>query len=257
MKTIVRRAAAFGLMALLGAGAAWAFPGDDKDKDKEEKKVEKRRIVIVGPGGEERVIEGNGPMVRRGYFGVGLTELSPELRTHFGVPENAGVMVSHVEPGGPADKAGLEVGDIISRVDGKEVESSWDVRAQAREFEEGQQVPLEVWRDRKVRTLTATIALRERPEFDMGPLFLRHREGEDGPVVLQLNKELGGERIEMPLLHPGGLPEKIEMPLLRGPEGEVRVERLRSLREQQLEQRLQELEKRIAELEKQLEKKGS
>ena len=247
MKMIVRRAAAFGLMALLGSGAAWALPGDDKDKDKEEKKVEKRRIVIVGPDGEERVIEGNGPMVRRGYFGVGLTELTPELRSHFGAPESSGVMVSRVEPGGPADKAGLEVGDIIARLDGKEVKSSWDIRAQVRDFEDGQQVPLEVWRDRKVRTLTATVALRERPELDMGPLFRQRRDGEDGPLVLQLNKELGG------------LPETIELPRLQdlGTDGEVRIERLRSPRERHLEQRLQELEKRIADLEKQLEKKGS
>ena len=40
-------------------------------------------------------------MVRRGFLGVGLTELTPELRTHFGVPEESGVMVSKVEPGKP------------------------------------------------------------------------------------------------------------------------------------------------------------
>lgn len=254
MKTIVRRAAACGLMALLGSGAAWALPGDDKDK--EVKKVEKHRVVIVGPDGEKQVFEGPGPLVRRGYFGIGLTELTPELRTHFGVPETAGVMVSNVEPGGPADKAGLEVGDIITRLDGKEVKSSWDIRSQVRGYEEGQQVPLEVWRDRKVRTLTATVALRERAELDMGPIFLRHREGEDGPVVLQLNKELAGlpEKIEMPLLRPG------ELPALSGSEEgrAIRwVQRERSPRERELEQRLQELEKRIAEMEKLLEKKGN
>jgi membrane-associated protease RseP (regulator of RpoE activity) len=244
MKTIVCRAAAVGLMALLGTGAgAWALPGDDS---KDEKKVEKRRIVIVGPDGKEKVIEGLGPMVRRGYLGVGLTELTPELRTHFGAPESAGVMVSSVEPGSPADKAGLEVGDILARIDGKEVKSSWDVRSRVRDFEEGQQVPLEVWRDRKVQTLTAAVSLRERPELDMGPLLMRHGDGEDGPLMFRFNQELGGmpERIELP---PPGAPGA-------GP-GELRVRTHRSPRERQLELRLQELEKRIAEMEKQLEKK--
>lgn len=240
MKTFAFRTAAVGLLALLGAGAsAWALPGDGKD---EEKKVERRRIVMVGPDGKETVIDGHGPMVRRGYLGVGLTELTPELRAHFGAPEDAGVMVSSVEPGSPADKAGLQVGDILAQIDGKEVASSWDVRSRVRGFEEGQQVPLEIWRDRKVQTLTATASLRERPELDMGPLFMRRGEGEDGPIVLQLNKELGG------------MPESIELPAGAGP-GEIRIRR--SPRERQLEQRLQELEKRIAEMEKLLEKKGN
>jgi hypothetical protein len=247
MKTIVGRAAAVGLMALLGCGAgAWAFPGD-KEPEKQETRIEKRRIVIVGPDGKEKVIEGLGPMVRRGFLGVNLTEMTTQLRTHFGAPEDAGVMVSSVEPGSPADKAGLEVGDIVSRLDGKDVKSSWDVRARVRDFEEGQQVPLEVWRDGKVQTLTVAIALRERPELDMGPLFLRRGDGEDGPTMLRWSGELDGlpERIELP--HPG-TPGA-------GPH-ELQIQRLRTPRERELEQKLQELEKRIAELEKQLGKKG-
>ncbi len=255
MKTNIGRAAVLGLMgllALLGSGAgAWALPGDSfsdesKEKDRKIEKVERHRIVIVGPDGKEKVIEGPGPMVRRGYLGVGLTELTPELRTHFGAPEDAGVMVSSVESGSPADKAGLQVGDILARIDGKDVKSSWDVRARVRDFEEGQQVPLEVWRDRKVQTLSTSIALRERPEMDMGPLFLRHRDGEDGPTMLRWKGEMEG------------LPEHIEIPLIKGV-GEVEaipwVQRERSPRERQLEKRLQELEKRIAEMEKLLEKK--
>jgi len=235
-----------GLLALLGSGAgAWALPGDGAGK--EEKKIEKRRIVIVSPDGEERIIEGAGPMVRRGYLGVGLTEMTPELRTHFGAPESAGVMVSKVEPGSPAEKAGLAVGDVITRIDGKDVKTSWEVRAKTRGFEEGQQVPVEVWRGRKAQTLTVAVALRERPEMDMGPLFLRQGDGEDGPILLRLNGELGG------------MADRIEIPSPGDSEGHAMhwVQRDRSPRERELEHRLQELEKRIADLEKQLAKKGS
>jgi membrane-associated protease RseP (regulator of RpoE activity) len=246
MKTTLLRVTAAGALALLGCGAgAWALPGDDPGKDGQRiEKVEKRRIVIVGPDGKEKVIDSAGPMVRRGYLGVGLTELTPELRAHFGAPEGAGVMVSRVEPGSPADKAGFEVGDIVARIDGKDVQASWDVRSRARDFEEGQQVPVEVWRGGKAQTILVTVALRERPELDMGPLFFRRGEGEDGPLVLRFDGELGG------------MPERIELPRLEGGDRGIRLQqRMRTPRELQLETRLQELEKRIVELEKQLEKK--
>jgi C-terminal processing protease CtpA/Prc len=227
-------------MAFVVAGAAWADAGTGSGQEakEKEKKVEKRRIVVINENGKERVIEGDGPMVRRGYLGVGLTELSPELRTHFGAPEEAGVMVSTVEAGSPAEKAGLKVGDIISEVDGKAVHSSWELSAKVRGYEEGQQAPLEVWRDGKVQNLTASITMRERPEFDMGPLFAH---GEDGPMKLQL-REMGG---------PGGPHVRIA-----GPEGmedkDIRVMHLRTPREAELEKQLKELEKRLDELEKQL-----
>jgi hypothetical protein len=230
-------------MALLGCGAgAWAFPGD-REPEKQETRIEKRRIVIVGPDGKEKVIEGLGPMVRRGFLGVSLSEMTPELRTHFGAPEDAGVMVSSVEPGSPADKGGLEVGDIISRLDGKDVSSSWEVYSRTRGLEEGQQVTLEVWRDGKVQTHTVSIALRERPELDMGPLFGWRGEGEGSPMMLRWNKDLGS------------LPERLELP----PPGDGQalrwVQRERTPRERELEKKLQDLEKRIADLEKQLGKK--
>jgi len=228
------------LMAFVVAGAAWADAGGSgQDAKEKEKKVEKRRIVVINENGKERVIEGDGPMVRRGYLGVGLTELTPELRTHFGAPEEAGVMVSTVEAGSPAEKAGLKVGDIISEVDGKAVRSSWEVSTKVRGYEEGQQAALEVWRDGKVQNLTASITLRERPEFDMGPLFAKG--GEDGPMKLML-REMDG---------PGGPNVRIG-----GPDGlmdkDVRVMRLRSPREAELEKQLKELEKRLDDLEKQL-----
>ena len=236
------RTFAVATLLALAAGAAGAAAFDAGDKDGKEKRVEKRRIVFVGEDGKEKVIEGDGAMVRRGYLGVGLTELSPELRTHFGAPEDSGVMVSKVEAGSPAEKAGLKVGDIISGVDGKAVHSSWDLGAKVREFEEGQQAPLEVWRNAKVMTLTAAITLKERPEMDMGPLFLKH--GEDGKTMLNIDPELGGPGHRV--IHLSGADEG---------DADVRVERLRTPREAALEKKLQALEKRINDLEAQLKQK--
>src|SRR5215475_13923485 len=121
----VFRATAWGLALGLGilAGAAHA----EGDGDEPGKQVVKKKVMIVDKDGKQKVYEGDGPMVRRGYLGTALMDLTPELRTHFGVPEEAGVMVSRVESGSPAEKAGLKVGDILTRVDGAAVKSSWDV----------------------------------------------------------------------------------------------------------------------------------
>ena len=78
-------AVAWGLVLGLTAwtGVARADDGDENGPDR---KVVRRHVVIVDKDGKEKVYEGDGPMMRRGYLGVGLTELTPELRAHFGVP---------------------------------------------------------------------------------------------------------------------------------------------------------------------------
>ena len=216
---------------LLAGSAAWA----QRQPAQGPRPGVREKIVIVDRDGKEHVWDSEGTPVRRGFLGVGLTELSPELREHFGAPDEAGVMVSSVEDGSPADKAGLKVGDIIAAIDGKDVKSSWDIRAQVREFKEGEQVPLTVYRDGKAQNLSATIAMRERPELDMAP-FLFRGDGEGKPMVFHLDRE-----------------QLRDLP--RAERGDVLLPRMRSPREAELEKRLKELEKRLAELEKMLEKK--
>lgn len=220
------------LAGLLVAGSAWAG-GDAAAPTPKPREVVRQKIVIVDKDGKEHVYDSEGAPVRRGYLGVGLVDLTPELRTHFGVPDDAGVMVSSVEDGSPADKAGIKVGDIITSFDGKDVESSWNIRSQVRELKDGEQAPLQVWRDGKAQNLSATIALRERPELDMGPILMRG-DGEHGPMAIQIDRDRLMPREGMPA------------PMAMMP---------RSAREAELEKRLKELEKRLADLEKMLEKK--
>jgi membrane-associated protease RseP (regulator of RpoE activity) len=236
----VFRATAWGLALGLGilAGAAHA----EGDGDEPGKPVVKKRIVVVDRDGKQKVWEGDGPMVRRGFLGVALTDLTPELRAHFGVPEDAGALVAKVEPGSPADKAGIRVGDILTRVDGGAVKSSWDVTGKIRKLDDGQQVPLEVWRNGKAQNVTATIVEKERPELDMGPVLFKEKEGDGKPFVFQMNPDEWK-----------GMAEKFRA------EGwsdqkDVQVRRAVSPREVELEKKLKALEKRIEELEKQLKK---
>jgi membrane-associated protease RseP (regulator of RpoE activity) len=98
---------------------------------------------------------------KRAYLGVTLVDLTDELREHFGAPKDAGLLVSSVEDGSPAEKAGIRVGDIIVGIDGKDVDSSRDLRGGLREKKDGDSVRVEVLRGRARQTLVTNVVERE------------------------------------------------------------------------------------------------
>jgi serine protease Do len=65
--------------------------------------------------------------VTRGWLGVTIQEVTPELAKSFGLKENKGALVAQVNPGSPAEKAGIQQGDIIIEFDGKAVSESKDL----------------------------------------------------------------------------------------------------------------------------------
>jgi serine protease Do len=65
--------------------------------------------------------------VTRGWLGIGIQQMTPSLEKSFGVKDKEGVLVSDVFKGGPAEKAGLERGDIITNFDGKNVVETRDL----------------------------------------------------------------------------------------------------------------------------------
>ena len=239
---------AAGLCALaLLPGAAFA---GDEPPAKPGERIERR--VVVRPGAEPQIMtwtsedgEGlprkfkiAGPL-GRGYLGVQLTELTPELRQHFGAPEDQGVLVGHVEDGSPADKAGLRVGDILTEIDREPIESSWDLTAAVRPKKDGASVELEIVRGGHTQTLNATLAERERDEVDVMPMMLRQGRPGEGPEPFD---------VTLPALAPAM--KRLEV-ILDSPEMKERMERTR-VRNEELEKKLQDMEKRLAELEKRL-----
>ena len=68
-----------------------------------------------------------------GEFGMQVEDLTPALRQHLGTDERRGVVVTEVDPDGPADRAGLRQGDIIIEVERKPVESAYDLGAKLEE----------------------------------------------------------------------------------------------------------------------------
>jgi serine protease Do len=96
--------------------------------------------------------------VTRGRIGVGIQNVSKDLADSLGLAKAQGAAVSNVEENSPAAKAGLEVGDVITKIDGHPVEGSADLSRTIRAMKPGTRANLSVWRSGKMRDVTITVA---------------------------------------------------------------------------------------------------
>jgi serine protease Do len=95
------------------------------------------------------------------YIGVFCNELNPELAEFFGAKQGTGLIVFRLTEKGPAEKAGLKVGDVIVKVDGKQVESRNDLVDLVQDKKKGDKVRLDILRDKKPMTVDVTVEEEE------------------------------------------------------------------------------------------------
>ncbi len=95
--------------------------------------------------------------VIRGRIGVTIAPVTKEVAESIGLGRAAGALVQGVEAGGPADKAGIEAGDIITRVDGKAVERSGDLPRIVGAAKPGSRTQLQVFRRGATRDIAVTV----------------------------------------------------------------------------------------------------
>jgi serine protease Do len=96
--------------------------------------------------------------VTRGRIGVQIQEVSKETADAFGLPKAGGALVNSVEKGGPADKAGIEDGDIILKADGKTVNTSSELPRIVTLVKPGSKITLQVWRKGATKDIVVTVA---------------------------------------------------------------------------------------------------
>jgi serine protease Do len=102
--------------------------------------------------------------VTRGRIGVTVQDVNATLAESFGLDRPRGALVSSIEPGAPGEKAGLQVGDIITKYDGKPIERSSDLPVLVAETVPGKQAPMEVWRKGSARQLTVSTTIAAPPK---------------------------------------------------------------------------------------------
>jgi serine protease Do len=90
-------------------------------------------------------------------LGLSIQPITRELADSFGLDRARGALVANVEPGGPADRAGMQAGDVVLSVDGREVADSFDLPKVIGNLPPGKAVKLKVWRQGAERDVTATL----------------------------------------------------------------------------------------------------
>lgn len=95
--------------------------------------------------------------VRRAYLGVQMQDITPELASAFGLNVQEGAVVTQVVPDSAAAKAGLQVGDVVTAVDGARLSNAASLRNTIGLMMVGQKVKLDIVRNGKKQTLTAQV----------------------------------------------------------------------------------------------------
>jgi len=103
--------------------------------------------------------------VTRGWLGVGIQDLTPELVEYYGFKEKKGVLVAQVFEGDPADKAGIKAKDVIVEIDGQPVNSSRELTATIALIPVGKKTPITILREGKEKTVHVKIAKRDDSEL--------------------------------------------------------------------------------------------
>ena len=110
---------------------------------------------IVRPVVDELMRTGK---VHHSYMGVGITDVTPENSKFFHMTDAKGAVITQVDSNTPGQKAGLKIGDVITKIDGREVTDAGQLQVEVGEQQPGTTVHLDVLRDGKNITVPVTLA---------------------------------------------------------------------------------------------------
>jgi serine protease Do len=121
-----------------------------------------------------------GVEIERGYLGVQIQPVAGDLADSLDLPQNRGEFVQSVEPGQPADKAGIKPGDVVTKVNGRDVTNDQTLSYLVANIEPGTRVPIELYREGQRRTVTLTVGKRPTDEeLAQSQLFSGDNQSDD------------------------------------------------------------------------------
>ena len=122
----------------------------------------------------------SGQSIERGYLGVRLQPLGEDLADSVGIPHNRGEFIQAVEPTGAAAKAGIQGGDVILKVNGKEVSPEQTLSYIVANTAPGTRVPIELIRNGQRMTVQVTVARRPSEDELAQAQSFDQPQGQDG-----------------------------------------------------------------------------
>lgn len=129
-----------------------------------------------------------GGKVVRGWLGVYVQKLTPELATSLGLDEEEGALVSDVTPGSPAEKAGIKRGDVIVEYDGRKIDDITDLTTLAAVTSPGTEVSIKLLQDGKQKNIK--VKLDEFPDDEAQAAATEDAEDSLGLTVRPLDPQL-------------------------------------------------------------------
>jgi serine protease Do len=125
--------------------------------------------------------------VVRGWLGVMIQNVTPELAKSFGLKSSKGVLISEIVKGGPAEKAGLLRGDVILRFDNKEIENAHTLSQLVAATAPNTRVKIDLLRNGKEETISVTIGtMQEEEQKTISP----QKASDWGMMVQELTPQL-------------------------------------------------------------------
>lgn len=126
--------------------------------------------------------------ISRGWLGIAIQELTKELAESFGMKNANGALIAGVEKNGPADKGGLEAGDVITKFDGKVVNTSSDLPRIVGNTKPGKVVPVEIMRKGTSKTLKIGVGESPSEPSDTVPPSKEKAKSEPNKIGLMLRE---------------------------------------------------------------------
>jgi len=137
-----------------------------------------------------------GKEIAYGWLGVSVQEITPEMVEYFNLPDRKGGLIAAIFPDSPAQKAGLKEGDIITSVDGKEINTLHDILKHVNKIEIGAVARVDIIRDKvkkrikvKIEKKPQTVGATEKNIFEVPAQSEKWR----GIKVLNITDNIAGE----------------------------------------------------------------
>lgn len=106
--------------------------------------------------------------IRRGWIGVRIQMVTPEIAATLGLAQTHGALIAGVTPGGPAEAAGIQTGDLVIGFDGQKVREMRDLPRIVAETEIGKAAAIEIVRGQRTISLTVKVARLAEPKLVVG-----------------------------------------------------------------------------------------